>query len=64
MIVCVCARVNTQQIQQAIDVSPTFEHIVQSTGACKSCQLCREEINRLIAESTKCQSIEKKHTTT
>lgn len=64
MIVCVCARVTTQQIQLAIDTNPTLEHVVQAAGACKSCQLCREEIDRLITESTKCQSIEKNCTTT
>ena len=58
MIVCVCARVTTQQIQLAIDSSPTLEHVVQATGACKSCQLCREEIDRLTEELNKYGLIE------
>ena len=64
MIVCVCSRVNTQQIQSAISISPTFDDVVLATGACKSCGLCRPEIERLITESTKCPNTGKNDVTT
>lgn len=57
MIVCVCSRVNTLSVQQAIEQSPVFEDVVSATGACKNCGVCRHEIERMIKESTKCSTV-------
>ncbi len=50
MIVCVCSRVNTSQIQEAQKHTNTFEYVCATTGACRNCGLCQEMIHQMVVD--------------
>lgn len=48
MIVCICKRVNTEQIEAVLEIECTLECVQTCTKACTECMSCEECIREMI----------------
>ena len=57
MIVCICAKVSELDILSVLREKATLQHVRDTTGACKQCKMCRDQIEEMISFPETCSPV-------